>query len=523
MRGMTRDRYIDFLRALAICLVVLGHWLITGLVRKPDGSITAPELLATVHWTQWLTLGFQIMPLFFLAGGYAAGGSWARWSASGGEAAAWVRGRALRLLLPTAVYAGLVLLAVAVCAGVGVDPGTLALVGWALAMQFWFLPVYLLLSALTPALHAAHRRWGLLVPAAMGAVAVVADVLTVAAHTPYVGLIDYVLVWGVPYQLGFCWRDRLLTPRRLQLAMAVGGAGTFAALVGLGPFPVSLILVSDETVSNTNPPSAAMLAWAVAQTGLCLLLAPAARRMLERDRVWRAVRPLGGASMTLYLWHMVPVLALAAALYLTDLAPEPAYGAGPWWLLRVPWLVLLAVLLAGLVLLLQPMERGLTRACLSTRPDGPVRWPVPGALGLAACVVALARWAVTGFAHQGRFQPLPALLFVLGAALVALSAGRLQVLETAVQLRSGRALGGVADHSAVGLTNRHPATTVRVHLLVPDAVELGERRPAGADTGDRTGADAAPGPVEEPDQQSSEGRNQQEGQREQADDQYRDQ
>ncbi|MDX3249510.1 acyltransferase family protein, partial [Streptomyces sp. ME18-1-4] len=80
---MGRDRYVDFLRAWAILLVVLGHWVITGLVRHPDGAIGAPELLATVPWTQWLTLGFQIMPLFFLAGGYAAGGSWSRARAGG--------------------------------------------------------------------------------------------------------------------------------------------------------------------------------------------------------------------------------------------------------------------------------------------------------------------------------------------------------------------------------------------------------------------------------------------------------
>ena len=69
---MRRDRYVDFLRAWAIVLVVLGHWLITALVREPGGRITAPELLATIRWTQWLTLAFQIMPLFFLAGGHAA-------------------------------------------------------------------------------------------------------------------------------------------------------------------------------------------------------------------------------------------------------------------------------------------------------------------------------------------------------------------------------------------------------------------------------------------------------------------
>lgn len=70
-----------------------------------------------------------------------------------------------------------------------------------------------------------------------------------------------------------------------------------------------------------------MLAWAVAQVGLCLLAAPAVRRLLDREHVWRAVRHVGGASMTLYLWHMLPVLVVAAAFYLTGIAPEPAFGS----------------------------------------------------------------------------------------------------------------------------------------------------------------------------------------------------
>jgi hypothetical protein len=36
-------------------------------------------------------------------------------------------------------------------------------------MQLWFLPVYLLLIALTPVMLSAHRSWGLVVPAAMAA------------------------------------------------------------------------------------------------------------------------------------------------------------------------------------------------------------------------------------------------------------------------------------------------------------------------------------------------------------------
>ncbi|WP_078912534.1 acyltransferase family protein [Streptomyces sp. NRRL S-646] len=419
---MSRDRYVDFLRAWAIVLVVLGHWLITALLHGSDGELTAPELLASVPWTQWLTLLFQIMPLFFLAGGHAAAGSWARTRSAGGTATGWVGRRAVRLLLPTALYSGLVLLAVGVCSTVGVDPGTLALVGWAMAMQFWFLPVYLLLSALTPILHAAHRRWGLAVPVAMGAVALIADTVVLTAHAPRVGLLNYVLVWGVAYQLGFCWRDGLLTGRRtlLPTVLTAGGGLAFALLVELGPFPLSLILVTGQTPSNTNPPSAAMLSWAAAQVGACLLAAPVLRRLLERERVWRVVRPVGGVSMTLYLWHMLPVLVAAAAFYLTGLAPEPALGSAAWWALRVPWLLVLGLVLVAVVSALRSWEGALVKWYERIRPDaGPYRpwllWP-----GLAGCTTALSHLATHGFTDDGRFPVLPALGLAVGVALVLL-------------------------------------------------------------------------------------------------------
>ncbi|MDX3767409.1 MULTISPECIES: acyltransferase [unclassified Streptomyces] len=416
---MSRDRYVDFMRAWAILLVVTGHWLITALVLGPGGQITAPELLATIPWTQWLTLGFQIMPLFFLAGGHAAGGSWSRARETGDTAAGWVGQRALRLLLPVAVYSGLVLLAVGICSAVGVDPDTLALVGWAMAMQFWFLPVYLILSVLTPSLHAAHRRWGLLVPVVMGAAALAADALALAVRVPYIGLLNYVLVWGVAYQLGFCWRDGLLTGRRrMPAAMAAGGGLAFAVLITLGPFPVSLILVTGQDPSNTDPPSAAMLAWAVAQVGLCLLAAPAVRRLLDRERVWRAVRHVGGASMTLYLWHMLPVLVVAAAFYLTGIAPEPAFGSGAWWGLRLPWLLVLGVVLVGVLLALRPLERRQALLYERIRPAIGLRRPWPLWLGLATSVAALTWFAMRGFAYDGRFPALPALSLALGTTLV---------------------------------------------------------------------------------------------------------
>lgn len=431
MRRMSRDRYVDFLRAWAILLVVLGHWLITGLIRHPDGEITAPELLATVPWTQWLTLGFQIMPLFFLAGGHAAAGSWARARAAGGSAAGWVGQRAVRLLLPTAVYSGLVLLAVGVCSALGVDRVTLALVGWAMAMQFWFLPVYLLLSALTPVLYLLHERWGLRVPVGMGVVGLGVGMLVAAGDASSrgsaveaIGALNYLLVWGVVYQLGLCWRDGLLggdegtapRARGRAVAMAVGGGAGFALLVGPGPFPVSLILVTGEELSNTNPPSAAMLAWSSAQVGVALLIAPVVRRVLERARVRRAVRVLGAGSMALYLWHMLPVLIVAAAFYLTGLAPEPRYGSTGWWALRVPWLLVLGVVLVGVLRALRPVERALASVEVRVRPGAGIRGAAAWRMwaGLGVSVWALTYFAGHGFAYGGEFPVWPAVGLALG-------------------------------------------------------------------------------------------------------------
>lgn len=429
-----RDHYVDFLRAWAILLVVLGHWLITGLVRRPDGEIVAPELLAAVPWTQWLTLGFQIMPLFFLAGGHAAGGSWTRARSAGGTVAGWVGQRAVRLLLPAAAYSGLVLLAVGVSAGLGVDPATLVLVGWAMAMQFWFLPVYLLLSALTPAMYALHERWGVRVPAGMGAVALGIGASVAAAGSPRpgaveaVGALDYLLVWGVVYQLGFCWRDGSLGGAgrsAAPIALAAGGGAAFVALVGPGPFPVSLILVTGQELSNADPPSPAMLAWAVAQVGVALLVAPVVRRVLERARVRRAVRVLGAGSMALYLWHMAPVLIVAAAFYLTGLAPEPGYGSAAWWGLRLPWLLVLGCVLAGVVRALRPLERGVAGVETRVRPASGLRgaasWPMWVGLGMSVC--ALTYFAGHGFAYGGAFPLWPAVGLGVGTVLVGLTRG----------------------------------------------------------------------------------------------------
>lgn len=65
-----RNRYVDFLRALSILVVITGHWLIAA-VTYVDGTLELAKLLAIQPKTQWLTWIFQVMPIFFIVGGYA--------------------------------------------------------------------------------------------------------------------------------------------------------------------------------------------------------------------------------------------------------------------------------------------------------------------------------------------------------------------------------------------------------------------------------------------------------------------
>ncbi len=95
----TRNRVVDLLRAGAICVVVLGHWLIAAVVVR-DGELVPGHLLELASWTHPLTWVFQVMPVFFLVGGYANALSWRSARTRDVPYAGWLRSRLRRLLVP---------------------------------------------------------------------------------------------------------------------------------------------------------------------------------------------------------------------------------------------------------------------------------------------------------------------------------------------------------------------------------------------------------------------------------------
>ncbi|MGL5909184.1 MAG: acyltransferase family protein, partial [Phycicoccus sp.] len=96
---------VDLLRALAIGAVVLGHWLVAAVTVR-DGRLEAGALLDRAAWTHPLTWVVQVMPLFFLVGGYANALSWRSARRRGVGPGAWLQNRLRRLLVPVAPLLG---------------------------------------------------------------------------------------------------------------------------------------------------------------------------------------------------------------------------------------------------------------------------------------------------------------------------------------------------------------------------------------------------------------------------------
>jgi fucose 4-O-acetylase-like acetyltransferase len=415
----SRDHAMDLYRVVALLLIVVGHW-VAACLTFGDGAFWRENPLADLPWTQWLTWIFQVVPVFFVVAGYASAVSWGHRRAEE-SLQDWLRRRLARPVGPTAIYVVSMLIVVAVLSAIGVTGAELDFGAWAVAMHLWFLGIYVLVVALTPIAVAAHRRWGLRVPLAMVAMVAAIDVATIGAHLPYAGWLIYLLPWALLYQFGIAWQDGMLRGRA-ALALAGVSAAALALLIGLGPYPISMIGVPGATVNNTSPPNLALLALGCAQAGLALAAAPAVNRTLRSVRAQRILAVGNDNVMALYLWHMVPVVIVALAGYPTGLLPQPALGTSAWWLFRLQWVAILAVVAAVEIVFLYWGRR------LFAAPLPTLTTPIPTALsavllivGTVAIAATLTEIAILGFAPNGRLPIATATWFIAGSALIALA------------------------------------------------------------------------------------------------------
>jgi peptidoglycan/LPS O-acetylase OafA/YrhL len=352
-----RNRYVDFLRAASILVVVIGHWLMAA-PAMGAGAFSLGDMLHVAPWTQWLTWAFQVMPLFFVVGGYANAASWDATRRSGTGYASWIASRLQRLVLPVVPLLLLWAALAALAHRLGASAEMIRVGSQVAFMPTWFLAVYVMVVVVAPGTYWAWRRFGMASFWFLALGAVLVDAVAFSTDRPGLRWANYGFVWLAVHHLGYLWRDGKMRQPARALPWAAGGLGVLLVLVHGASYPVSMISVPGEAVSNSRPPTLALLALGAFHAGLVLALEAPARRALAGIRLWTATVLVNGSIMTLYLWHAtVMVLAVGVAYWLGGVGLRAVPGSAGWWATRPVWLAVLFAALAAFVATFGRFER----------------------------------------------------------------------------------------------------------------------------------------------------------------------
>ncbi|MEU0130987.1 acyltransferase family protein, partial [Streptomyces sp. NPDC006289] len=254
----------------------------------------------------------------------------------------------------------------------------------------WFIGIYLAMVALTPPLLKLHDRYGWGVFAALAGAAAAVDVLRFAAGVPYLEFLNFAFVWLAVHQLGFLRADDRI---RRPAVLAGAGLASAVALVALGPYPLSMVGMPGERISNMAPPTLALLCHGLWLVGAVELLRAPGARLVAGPRVWRAVVAANGIAMTAFLWHLTAMLGVYGAMLALDVPlPEPATGA--WWA-QVPVRIAAA---AGITAVLVAVFRAFERPVSAVLPargkgSGPV-----SAVGVTLALLGVLGLSMVGYA-----------------------------------------------------------------------------------------------------------------------------
>lgn len=350
-----RDRAVDALRALAIAGVIGGHWLVTALVVTSGGSgvhdaspLAALPVLTPLSWV------FQTLAVFFLVGGYSAAASLR------GGYRDWLARRMARLSRPVAVLAAIWALVMAGLAAAGVSWPMLHVLLTLIIDPLWFLGVFALLTAATPVAAGLVRRFG--ARAALLPLAAVVGVDLVRfglGDLAWLGWVNVLAGWAVPYLLGIAWARGAFTGRKVPAMMLGGGVAATAALVVWAGYPASMVGVNGAAISNLNPPTLAAVTFGIAQAGLALLLRDALARWMRRPLAWAAVAAVNLSAMTLFLWHQTAFITVTMLSMPFGRLPglHTAPSSLAWVAQRLAWLPAFAAVLGLLWAVVRRAER----------------------------------------------------------------------------------------------------------------------------------------------------------------------
>ncbi len=393
-----RDLTLDLARVFCVLLVVVIHLLMVGVGFGPDGGLEISRPLEAQWWFAPVTWVGQIMPLFFVVGGFASLTAWRSLTRRGGTAEEYVRSRVLRLAQPALPLFIFYAVVIGGAKLLGVDPAIVDVAVVGAASPLWFLAAYILCQSLVPVMvrmHATAPRATLVV---LLAGAILVDTVRYASGVQAIGLINLFFVWLLVQQIGFWYADGWFAARRWW-TLAIIGLVAFATLIPMtmwGPY-------APDMLTNLNPPTLPLIALAISQTCALRLLRPVLAALMNTHVARGIVFLVGSRLMTIYLWHLPVILAITGLMLLVPaISPPPASPA--WWWSRPVLFVLTLVALYGLSFLVGRWE--------APREVGPT--PPRAVIAIAAVLAFIPPLLVLQF-----FMSLP--LAILGSVLLTVS------------------------------------------------------------------------------------------------------
>ncbi|GGM82939.1 phospholipase [Lentzea pudingi] len=342
-----QDRYATFLRLFSLALLVLGETV---------------AMLAHLRGfgTSWLW-ALQAVPLFFFAGGHA---NLRSWQAHQGGFGCWVSSRTSWLLRPVLAF---VLLWVVLFAALNLMDVEVDAYSRLITHPLWFLGVYLLAVAATPAAAWLHEHFRRTTPFVLVLVTLGVEIARTSTDWKTGGYVNLIVGALLMQQIGFFYADGTLTSLSRKLLAALG-AITLPALVFFSDYPRSMMVLG------------------VAQVCLALLARGRVTAWLD-GRIWHVVTFVRRSPMTVYLAYLAGVGALVGLLGLTQ-API--------------WLVLGLV---PLILVFHRFERRLIRSTKLAHESHRTR--LATAMGVSFGTLGVLGFVVSGFLGDGVLVLLP--------------------------------------------------------------------------------------------------------------------
>jgi fucose 4-O-acetylase-like acetyltransferase len=336
-----RDLTIDLARVFSLLLVVVVHLLFVGVGRDADGGLVVSRPLEEQPWFAAATWAGQIMPLFFVVGGFASLIAWRGTVRRGGSAADYVKTRVLRLAQPTLPLFVFYVVVIGATTLLAFAPELVAQVVEGAGSPLWFIAAYCLCQALMPAMARLHERAPALTPAVLFGGVIVVDAARYSSGVTQVGYLNMVFVWLLVQQIGFWYADGWFA-RRTRWQLIVVAATCYAALVPLstvGPYNTDMLV-------NLNPPTLPLVLLGLAQACLLCLFRPALAKVMSTRAARAIVFGVGTRLMTIYLWHLPVIIIIAGlGLLIPGADPEPASPAW-WWSRIIVYLLVLGILFA---------------------------------------------------------------------------------------------------------------------------------------------------------------------------------